>query len=339
MAKAMKLEAPEEAPAEVAEAEHAPEPEAETAEREPVAEPEREQALAKEPAAEPEPERERERVAMADTLERERESERERQAPVEVERRRGDDDIVRRAERADAFFAVEVGPDLFSRKFAYHYVQTPNLRSYQASLIVAPKVKVELTPMAGQRGIAAGFGVEGSYAMAVGLKSRRSDGPSHPTSLTRFELAAWLKIHPSDELPVAAVPHLGFRSASFAVGAAPDGNTLDGLPAISYAALVIGVGGEMPFGDTFVTFGRVSYLPVLSSGQIISDAYFPQGSASGIEGMLGLGFAVMDKLDVRLTGTFTRYGLSFKTDETSTYRASGAVDQYLGVNLSVRYTL
>ncbi|MFZ5470071.1 MAG: hypothetical protein ACOZIN_11605 [Myxococcota bacterium] len=271
-------------------------------------------------------------------------------ADAEVREDEGDDQERRRPAR-DSFLSIEIGPDLLRRSLQYSQVQTPNLRSYSADLIVAPRVRVELYPLAAASGLISGLGVEGSYAMAVGLKSRPtlncepaivasqpSGCLSYPTSLSTLEVAGKLRIRPLTGSQAAVVPTVGFRNASFAVGAASDGSTLAGLPKIAYTAALVGAGFEAPFSEgRFSAFGRFAYLPVLSAGEILSAAYFPNGSASGLDVHLGIGFRVLPNLEARLVGQFARYGLQFQTQASDTYIASGAVDQYVGGNLAVRY--
>jgi hypothetical protein len=243
-----------------------------------------------------------------------------------------------RPKRKDPLFTVEVGPDLFGRWFAYTGVQTRNLRSYSAPLVVAPRLRAELFPLATvTRGFAAGLGVEAAYALALGLQSRSVDGPPHPTSLTRFDVAAKLRLKPGSG-EAAIVPTVGYRNTAFRVGQASDGTMLDGLPGITYSALLLGVGGELPVADDKLTlFARVCYLPVLSSGEIISPSYFAAGTASGFDITAGAAYKVLPSVEVRLTGLVTRYGLTFTTADTDVYVATGASDLNAGANLSVRY--
>lgn len=236
--------------------------------------------------------------------------------------------------------AADVGLDLFSRTFSYTNVQTNNLRSYKAGLIFAPHLKLEAYPAAAfSNGILSGIGLEGGYLTAVGLKSKRAEGPSYPTSVTRLDLALRFNWKPVGGSDAYVTPLIGYRIASFSVGAASDGTTLDGLPGIRYTSLVLGLGGEVPLmEDSLFIFGRFVYLPVSSSGEIISDAYFKSGKASGFEGNLGAGYQVMPHVQVRVTGLFVRYGLTFQTDPGDTYVADSASEQQLGANLAVRLT-
>ncbi|MHB8872453.1 MAG: hypothetical protein ACYC8T_02085 [Myxococcaceae bacterium] len=249
-----------------------------------------------------------------------------------------------RPKRRDPLFVLQVGPDLFARRFGYSGVETRNLRSYSANLVVAPHFQAELYPLATlMRGLAAGFGIELGYSFGLGLQSRTCPpggecGPSHPTSLTRLDAGAKLRAK-LGEGGTAIVPGVGYRSANFVVGAAADGSTLDGLPSISYSALVLNLGLEVPaMDDKLVIVLRGAVMPVLSAGEITGPEYFPRGSALGFEVAAGVGYRITPAIEARVIGRLTSYGLTLRPEEGAERRATGASDLYFGGNLAVRYT-
>jgi hypothetical protein len=237
--------------------------------------------------------------------------------------------------------ALELGFDVSSKSFSYSGVQTPNLRSYRAPFIAMPDLKAELYPLAlATQGFGAGLGIEGGFALAVGLKSRRTGTDvSYPTSITKLDLGLKFQIRPVANSDAYVAPFVGFRTHSFSVGPGSDNSTLDGLPAVSYTALKFGLSGELPFSNTgLLLYGRFAVMPVMSLPTIVSKDYFPSGSALGIDGGLGLGFKIISALQIRVGFDFTRYGLNFKYAPTDTYIADGAVDQYIGGNAALRFT-
>lgn len=239
--------------------------------------------------------------------------------------------------------AIEVGLDISSKRFSYSQVATPNLRSYQAPFILSPDLKAELYPLAlVQDGFIAGLGIEAGFAIAVGLKSRRSGTDvSYPTSISRLDVGVKFQIRPSSKSDAHVAPFVGYRAHSFSVAPGSDNSILDGLPGISYSAVRLGIGGELPFGDTgLLVYGKFAVMPVLSAPEIISAKYFANGSVLGLDFDLGLGFKLpfVKLLQLRLGFQFARYGLSFRTQPTDMYVAEGAVDQYLGGSFAVRFT-
>lgn len=257
----------------------------------------------------------------------------------------GDVEVVRKTQprprtegSLDPLFAIDLGTDLFTRNFNYTNLQTPNLRTYQANLVVLPRARLELYPLWFAGGTASALGIEGSYGTAVGLSSRRVDGPTHATSLTRFDVAARFNLRFFGSDGAVFYPLAGYRQATFQVSAAEDGSVLDGLPGLEYKSAFGGLGFDVPLAEgAYRLFGRAAYLSVLSSGEILSSAYFPVGSTSGLEASIGAGIKLADGLELRINGELTRYGLTFQAQEGATYVASGAQDMYLGGALSLRY--
>lgn len=234
-------------------------------------------------------------------------------------------------------FAVQLGPDFGMRFFTFNDVETKNLRSYKAYFIFLPRLHGELYPLARTlTGIPAGLGLEADYSFAVGLQSSPTGGPTYGTRLSRFDIAARLRMTPTDG-PLVINPFIGYRSQSFGTLAATDGSRLQGLPNIDYGALRIGTTVEQPLlDDQAVVYGELALLPVLSTGQL--KELFPKAAGFGFEAGVGGGYTIFQKLQARVGFTFTRYGLGFVTDPADTYRASGASDVYGTLTTAVRYT-
>lgn len=240
---------------------------------------------------------------------------------------------------------VEAGMSLFSRQFLYTGVQTPNLRSYAATVIAAPMLQVEYVPFAPFRNFLSGVGFQAQVAQSVALVSRVSGKPAFPSSVLQWALEARYRWTLLKNEGVTLFPIVGLRQTAFSVSPAFDKTldetvVLDGLPQVTYLSVSPGVGAEMPFlKGAMVAHARFSYLNVLSSGEILSRAYFPKGSTSGVDLRLGVDFRVVSFLKLRLSGFLTRYGLTFDTAPTDPYVATGASDQYLGGNVSLCYML
>ncbi|MBX7114145.1 MAG: hypothetical protein K1X64_07395 [Myxococcaceae bacterium] len=267
-------------------------------------------------------------------------------APAEVE------DAAPKKKRRAPVFSIQLGLDGFSRNLSYVQATTPNLRTYALPFASAPAAQLELFPLAVfSDGLISGLGIEAGYAMAIGLQSRR-EAPkagcgvdpcpapiNYATSNSKLDVALKFRI-PFGESGVAIAPHAGFRSHSFTFGKGTDGSTIDGLPSVAYSALRLGLSLDATFAEYIVAFLNFSYLPVLSSGQIISTAYFSRGSAYGLEGGAGVGFKLpfLTALQIRGAFNFTRYAMSFRPEMADAYQATGATDQYIGFNVGLRYT-
>ncbi len=236
------------------------------------------------------------------------------------------------------FLVVDVGADLTGRALTFVQTSTPNLRNYGLPIFPLPALHLEFYPLALVReDLISGLGLEAGFAFNPALKSRlASDTVTFATSAMRVDVGLKFRILPISSFAIAFVPYAGLRLQSFSVGAAST-NELLGLPNVSYTGLRAGLGLEVPLVDDLLTaFGRFGVIPVFSSGQLISATYFPSGSTFGLEADVGLGVQIVRVLQVRASFEYTQFAATFKTTATDTYVAAGAIDRWLGGNVSVR---
>jgi hypothetical protein len=240
--------------------------------------------------------------------------------------------------RTQPMVIAEVGPNLFSRSFEYQNLRFSNLRSYDARMIFAPRIRAELYPLAAfMSEPVAGLGLEVDYAFAIGLRTRAEDATTFPTRFDQLDIGARWNLWLADGA-VLLCPQVGYRSSGFSVAPAQDGTVLLGLPAVGYQALRVGAALDYPLRALPLTlFARAAYLQLLALGELGQEPYFPDSGGMGLEGALGLGYRLSRQLEVRATFHLTRYSHTYRTEPTSTYAAAGASDQYLGATASVRY--
>lgn len=241
--------------------------------------------------------------------------------------------------RKAIFLAIEVGADVVNRQFSYLAPAPTNLSSYSLAAYVVPQVKVEFSPLALVRSDQlAGLGLDVAFGFAPYLKSSRASSiESYPTSALRFDGAVRWRLTPISTYALAIVPFVGVRLQSFTVGAPSSGERLVGLPNLSFFGLRAGLGAEVPIvPDVLILLARFAVLPVFSSGEIVSSAYFPTGSTFGLEAGAGVAVQLAPFLQVRLTFEYLQYGLTFTTQPTDPYVGPGATDRYLGGNAGLR---
>ncbi|MFO0598567.1 MAG: hypothetical protein U0228_24890 [Myxococcaceae bacterium] len=237
------------------------------------------------------------------------------------------------------FLVVDVGVDIITRRMAYANVATPNLRRYDLPPIGQPVLGLKFYPLAlARQDLLAGLGLDVGFAFAPWIQSRLiSAGDPYPTSTIRFDAGVRFDIVPIASFPLAITPYVGVRYHSFSVGAKSDGTRIDGLPNVAYVGLRAGLGVEVPIiPDRLSVFGKFGIIPVFGSGEIISSAFFPNGSTFGLEANGGLGVQILPFLGIRASFEFINYGLTFKTGAGDTYVASGATDTWIGGNASLR---
>lgn len=238
------------------------------------------------------------------------------------------------------FIAIELGADLLNRSFSYVQPVT-NLRRYGLTLFPMAAAKVEFYPLAlSRQDVLGGLGLEASVGFAPWLRSRRESAMDevYPTSTLRLDAGLSWRIMPVKTLNLSLIPLVGIRYHTFTVGPNAMGTRLDLLPNLAYLGLRAGLGFELGLAeDAFFLFGRFTVLPVFSSGEIISASFFPRGSNLGLDGQVGVGVRLFGPLQIRAAFDFTRYGLTFRTEATDAFVAQGAVDQYLGGTVALRF--
>lgn len=251
------------------------------------------------------------------------------------------------------WLVLDVGVEIMSRKLAYSNLATQNLRTYELPGTPEsgkrlpygqPALGVQFFPLALSGGdLLAGLGFEVGFAVAPYLLSSTSQGDipeNFPTSSMRIDVGGRWNIVPMETFALSLSPYVGFRSMGFTVGPLKDGRRLDGLPNVSFLGLRAGLGLEVPLiAKRLAIFGRFGVLPTFGSGEIISSMYFQKGSTLGLEANGGLSVQLLAFLQVRASFEFVRYHLTFQSQATDTYVASGASDTYLGGSASLRMSL
>jgi hypothetical protein len=273
-------------------------------------------------------------------------------APEVVLDLRADPPPVETKKPKSVFFAVELGSYVLNRQLAYTNVALSGpdvapLRSYSLAAFSLPMVRFEVYPLAASQSEAlAGLGAEGSFALNPILKSSTSTGEERfPTTAMVAEAALRWRLAASPSYPLVITPFLGFRIQSFTI-TTPATESLKLMPDFAYVSLRAGLGLDVPIvKDLLVLIGRISALPVFTSGEIISSAYFKSGSTLGFEGGLGLRLRIIPGLFVAATFEFAQYQLTFTPRAGDRYLAAvastavTATDRYLGGSLTLRLEL
>ena len=250
-----------------------------------------------------------------------------------------------RAPRTHDALVIQAGSEFYSPSLQFRGVGTNTLRNYRSPMVIAPRLRAEIYPVAFvSDGAAAGLGLEFDYTFSVASRTRTDSGTPdvppvvYPTSASRMDVGARFRIQPIKRSKFALTPFAGFRMASFSTGEGSDGTRLDGLPNIGYSALRLGGQIDVPVVKTVRITGDAAFLAVLSTGQIGSAEYFPNTAAQGFEANAGLGWSFIDHFEVRGAFNFTRYAMKFTPEAGATHLATGAVDQQMGASVALRYT-
>lgn len=233
--------------------------------------------------------------------------------------------------------AVEAGLSGVNVSLGYENLTTQNLRSYDASFTLVPRVRLEGFPLAHfTQGWARGLGAEVEFQQAVGLKSAVEGGPEHPTTYRALDLILKYRWEPF-AIPLRVEPLIGLRLATFEVQPV-NGVFILGLPSLEYDGAQLGIGAEYPL-DRWTVFARARFLPLLAAGEVLSTDYFDSGSLWGLDLEAGVGFHLVGPLSLRGAVEYTRYHFSFRPQPGDTFQATGATSRYAGGRVMIRYEL
>src|SRR5262249_25681098 len=131
---------------------------------------------------------------------------------------------------------------------------------------------------------------------------------------------------------------LGGGRHTFEVSADSSG-TKPEVPSVGYAFLRAGFEARFVLFPHFSVHALAAWRRVLKKGDIQSDAWFPGATAVGVDALLGVGYEIIDGLDLQIAFNARRYGLAFNPIPGDKNVAGGALDQYFSGTLGVAYAL
>lgn len=236
---------------------------------------------------------------------------------------------------------LDVGLSLagFSRSFDYND-DLSGLRTYDLGL--GPTIMLDLRwyPAAHfDDSIMANLGIELRGQFAFGIDSALGE-VSFPTSARGLGAGLRFRV-PIDDHELAAFA--GYATQSFEIEAAREGGVAvdPGIPSASYAYARLGAELRFAIGDAFAIGIGGAFLPTFSSGEI--EEWFPQASATGMEGELSLAYALSPSFELNAAAGLQRFAFSFDPEHEDVTAgraiAGGAVDQYVWGTLGARWLL
>ncbi|UQA55526.1 hypothetical protein [Polyangium aurulentum] len=233
-----------------------------------------------------------------------------------------------------ALFIVGAEYEVGGRRVGYTDLVIENLRTYDVMGAPVLALSAEVYPAARSKlPVLRDIGVVLGYAGAVGLDASLPDGTTMGTSWHRAEAAlrGRLRIGDKPSAPLVMVS-AGYAFASF-VFKAPDSFAAQ-VPSVTYHSLRFGADGRVPLGPVALRAGAGYRLP-LSAGALLER--FRDGSAGGIDLMLGVAVPIAKGFEARAGAEYTRYFYSFFPNPGDPYIAGGALDEYVGIKIGAAY--
>lgn len=220
--------------------------------------------------------------------------------------------------------SLAVGPELLTRRMAYRDDLFEALREYELDGAIALGGSVEWYPLAGRSGALAGLGVAGRLSRANAFQSYDVEGREFENKAGEFAVGLRYRM-PLVGLLVTGL--LDYGRQHFEIESA---DVMDpGVPNVSYRYARIGAGATLNLGARLAGYGVVAYRQVHGLGELVSEAYFPNASARGIDVEAGASFALFSGLDLRGGLAYERYGLALEPEPGDPRVAGGMTDTYL----------
>jgi hypothetical protein len=239
-------------------------------------------------------------------------------------------------------FAAEGGLWVTSRKLSYSGANGGSLRTFDASAVLVPSLRLEVYPMAlaGNPGrLTSGIGLFLDYGHSIGLKVKPPSGNTegnHEATLTNLDLGVVWRVQPMSGSGFTVAPALSYRSLQL-VTAAKGGVEIDGLPDTKLTGFELRVDLAAPVGDSFRVVGGGGYTLWTSAKDLVKGGFFGKGSARGFEVEGGLQYRILGPLHVK--GVLEYQSTSYSglgSPASSSFVASGATETYFGGRLMVR---
>jgi hypothetical protein len=230
--------------------------------------------------------------------------------------------------RATSIAILQASVEGGTRHFSYVDRLTPTLRPYD--LFVAPLLAIhgEVYPFTNMHvPVVSGLGATGTYARAIGLSSKDSQGDRVDTSWQSFDLGLRERLRLGDSFVLGI--DAGYAGNDFTFG--PAVTPASQLPSAAYELLRAGLDGRLTRGALDV-HAAASYLDVLSAGEF--GKLFPRATVGGIEAGLGVSDTFAPSFELSLDVVYTRFFYSLLPQPGDPSVAGGALDQMGTVSLS-----
>jgi hypothetical protein len=229
------------------------------------------------------------------------------------------------------FAIIRVEFNTVARSYDYNDPVTTNLRPFSVSFMPTPALSLALYPL-GLTGSAAlsGLGLDVGFATSLGVSSARANGPSYPTTYSRFDVGAHYRLWFGETASsFTLIPRVGFQSAGLSLSAASDGTVENELPNVRYSGLRLGLGFDAPlFAGLRVLADGAFVLLGSSAGDVISSKYFTKGSVNGINVGVSLAYGFTEAFGLEAGFGYQHYFFSFQPNPGDAFIAGGALDQY-----------
>jgi len=236
-------------------------------------------------------------------------------------------------------FAGEVGLWITNRKLSYSGAAAGadgSLRTYSASAIFVPSVRLELYPAAwaGAGRILSGIGVFADYGQSVGLKVKPPSGSSegnHDGKLTAFDVGAVWRLQPTASSRFVLAPAVAYRSLQVTTSPA-----IAGLADTKPSGYELRLDAQLPVTPSLTLLGGGGYTLWTTKKELVGSV-LGKGSAHGLALQAGAAYRLFGPLSLKAVFEYQSVSYSGLGQPKTTFgTASSASDSYLGGRIMLR---
>jgi len=234
---------------------------------------------------------------------------------------------------ARSLFDGEIAADAAGRRFTYHDGLTSNLRSYTLDATPMLGVSAEFFPLAGASGFLRDVGLLGGYSRSVFLQSAPSGGPTLSAVESSYFAGLRVRIHPDGDSGFVLGISDAYADQAFdfdSIGGSIDAQ----VPSVDYRSNRAALDARIPLGP-LTLLAAAGFRVVLDAGEV--SQRFRSSTVEGVDGELGVAFAIAAGWELRVIADYQRYFYSFKPAPGDAYVAGGALDQFYGGRLALAY--
>jgi hypothetical protein len=232
-----------------------------------------------------------------------------------------------------------VGVGGFNRSFSWAGNPSPSLAT--ANQPFSGDISVEASWYPGAHftsNFLSNLGLFGSGDFGVGMVSRVQESRfAHSASRLRF--GALVRLPVGDRFTVNA--HLGYSRQELTTSqlAVNDGSARPNIPDVLFNGFRGGLGIRLRIAGTVELDAGGAFQAVANTGELGSTRYFPRASAFGVDAGGGLSVGVTDQLRLRAGAEWQRFFVTLNAEETSTFFAGSASDQYITATVSLQWVM
>lgn len=221
---------------------------------------------------------------------------------------------------------VAVGVEAVGRRFRYTNGISPLAKVYNLFPGLGFGLGARAFPLRslGRPWSDIGIAIDGTVVL---LQTGQLDGALLHTVPTSYSGAFVARFHPTSTEAWILEASIGYAFTSFGSVGPPTAE----LPDVRYRALRPALDARMEFGR-FSLAAAVAFRAILGSASASSRFYNPSGLGADAE--IGAAYAVLRRLEARVTARYELYTFSFSPGPGATFAAGSALDQLFGVRAS-----